>query len=92
LKARLIKRFTPDGYDWSGLVIGRRHKHRWTCIGACVECYMRMGLKLRKYGVGLLGLGSGLLDPILPIRLCTDTALRLLTLQDKADSEAASGT
>jgi hypothetical protein len=99
MKERLLKKFLPDGYDWFGLVIGRRRKHCWTCIGACVEAYARLSkeeaqrgitiVKLRKYGVGLFGLGTGFCDPICPIRVATDPALRILDTNDQTAHNAA---
>jgi hypothetical protein len=42
------------------------------------------------YGTGLLGLGTGLFDPIMPVRLLGDKAYRLVDLKDRAAFEAAS--
>ncbi|HEY9778378.1 MAG TPA: hypothetical protein V6C81_31740 [Planktothrix sp.] len=99
LKEKLLKKVLPDGYDWFGLAIGHRRKHSWTCIGACVEAYARLideekkagrpVPKTRKYGIGLFGLGTGFADPIAPIKVMTDPAMRLLDLNDKAEFEAA---
>lgn len=71
--------FTTTGYDWVGLFVGVKARNRWTCIGACAEWYHRNRVKMRHYGTGLLGIGTGLLDPIQPQRFLTDPALELLT-------------
>ena len=34
-----------SGYDWLGLFMGRLAPHRWTCIGACLELYRRLGVQ-----------------------------------------------
>lgn len=73
------------GYDWPGLLIGTRSSVRWTCIGVCLELYQRLGIKTKRYGTGLLGLGIGLLNPIKPVRFLDDPAFVLLT---EADREA----
>lgn len=71
--------FTTTGYDWLGLFIGVKASNRWTCIGACAEWYKRNRVPMRHYGTGLLGIGTGLLDPIQPQRFLTDPSLELLT-------------
>lgn len=81
----LRKKFRVTGYDWMGLLTGRRAPDRWTCIGACLELYSRLGIKTHQYGTGLLGLGTGLLDPIMPVRFLADPAFRLLTVKDQAE-------
>src|SRR5207253_10778312 len=65
-KKWLIWRFTATGYDWLGLFTGRIAKHNWTCIAACLELDHRLGIKTDRYGTGLLGLGTGVFDPIMP--------------------------
>lgn len=83
---RLIeKKFPITGYDWFGLFTGRLARDHWTCVGACLELFRRIGVKTNKYGTGLFGLGTGVLDPIMPVRFLDDQALRLLT---EADAEA----
>jgi hypothetical protein len=94
LKEKLLKKILPDGYDWFGMAIGRRRKHSWTCIGACIEAYARLSkeekkrgvraVQLREYGVGLFGWGTGIADPIVPIRVMTDPALHLMNQHDRA--------
>ncbi|MCC6976687.1 MAG: hypothetical protein IT343_00090 [Candidatus Melainabacteria bacterium] len=76
-------KFKVTGYDWFGLLTGRRAASHWTCIGACLELYARLGVKTNRYGTGLLGLGTGLLDPIMPVRFLSDPAFVLLTEEDK---------
>jgi len=79
VKSRLSKKFVVTGYDWMGLFIGRRQADHWTCIAACLELFWRMGLPMRQYGTGLLGLGTGLLDPIMPARFLDDPEFVLIT-------------
>lgn len=88
-KGFLAKKFRATGYDWVGLLIGQRHRDRWTCIGICLELYHRLGIKTGNYGTGALGLGTGVLDPIKPARFLSDPAFRVLSDKDKAEFEAA---
>lgn len=85
VKNFLRKKLRVTGYDWMGLLTGRRAEDRWTCIGACLELYSRLGIKTHQYGTGLLGLGTGLLDPIMPVRFLADPAFRILTVKDQAE-------
>ncbi len=78
----LLKVYRCTGYDWLGMLFGRLPPHRWTCIGAALELYHRMGIKTNPYGTGLLGFGTSLLDPIMPVRFLADPAFRLLTKDD----------
>lgn len=87
-KAFLSKKFRVTGYDWLGLFLGRRASNRWTCIGACLELYWRLGIKMNTYGTGLLGLGTGILDPIMPVRFLSDPAFRILSEQDRLAFES----
>jgi hypothetical protein len=82
LKAPLRKIFYASGYDWFGTFMGRVTDNRWTCIGAALELYRRMGVKTNKYGTGLLGVGTTLLDPILPVRFLADPAFELITVNE----------
>jgi hypothetical protein len=75
------------GYHWVGLFIGVKARNRWTCIGACAEWYMRNRVKMRHYGTGLLGMGTGILDPIQPQRFLTDPALELLVDKHREEYE-----
>jgi len=75
--------FYSTGYDWFGTFMGRIATHRWTCIGAAVELYKRMGVKTNYYGTGLLGFGTTLFDPILPVRFLADPALELITTAEE---------
>lgn len=86
LENDLIKLFHASGYDWFGTFMGRIAKDRWTCIGACVELYRRMGVRTNYYGTGLLGFGTTLFDPIMPVRFLSDPAFILI--QDGEDKEA----
>jgi len=88
LKARVQKRFPITGYDWIGLFMGRRACDHWTCIAAVTELVWRMGRVMRWLGTGLLGLGTGLLDPIAPARFLSEPSLRLLTVEDDQASDA----
>jgi hypothetical protein len=87
-KASLARHVESSGYDWLGLFMGRLAPHRWTCIGACLELYRRLGVRTAPYGTGLLGFGTTLFDPIMPVRFLSDPAFRLLRLGDAADSAA----
>jgi len=85
----LAERTRATGYDWLGLFIGARAGDHWTCIGACLELYRRLGIKTHRYGTGLLGLGTGLFDPIMPVRFLADPAFRLLTDKDREAFEVS---
>lgn len=82
-KDRLIKATRASGYDWFGTFMGRLAPHHWTCIGASEELYRRMGIETAPYGTGLLGFGTTLFDPIMPVRFLTDPAFRLLRVEDE---------
>lgn len=88
-KAKLHKKLRVTGYDWLGLLTGQRNRDHWTCIGICLEFYHRLGIKTNEYGTGILGLGTGLFDPIKPARFLSDPAFRLLTQDDRRAFEAA---
>jgi len=80
---KLVDKKAPiTGYDWFGLFTGRLATDHWTCIGACLELLHRIGVKTNDYGTGVLGLGTGVLDPIMPVRFLADKAFRLLTEED----------
>jgi hypothetical protein len=83
MKNWLFGKIRATGYDWPGLFIGARANNRWTCIGACLELYHRLGVKTHRYGTGLLGLGTGILDPIMPVRFLSDPAFSLLSETSK---------
>ena len=83
-KEWLIAKTKSTGYDVIGLFVGRRTSNHWTCIGACLELYRRLGIRTNNYGTGLLGLGTGLFDPIMPVRFLSDRAFCYLTQDDKA--------
>ncbi len=53
MKNFLRKKFRVSGYDWMGLLTGRRAEDRWTCIGACLELYSRLGIKTKPVRDGL---------------------------------------
>ncbi|MBS1995536.1 MAG: hypothetical protein JSS86_04465 [Cyanobacteria bacterium SZAS LIN-2] len=76
------KKLPITGYDWFGLFTGRLASDHWTCIGTCLDLLHRIGVKTNDYGTGVLGLGTGLLDPIMPVRFLSDRAFRLLTEDD----------
>jgi hypothetical protein len=88
-KAKLVTKtkWTTTGYDWIGLFIGFKTRNRWTCIAACAEWYARLRVPMRHYGTGLLGVGTGLLDPIQPQRFMSDKNLHLLNDADRAEFE-----
>jgi hypothetical protein len=84
-KEWLIRSLHTSGYDWLGLFMGRLAPHRWTCIGACLELYRRLGVRTSPYGTGLLGFGTTLFDPIMPVRFLSDPAFRLLAARTRPD-------
>jgi len=86
-RAWLLRRLHTEGYDWLGLFMGRLARDRWTCIGACLELYRRLGVATNPYGTGLLGVGTTLFDPIMPVRFLSDPAFDLLV--EKRNSEPA---
>jgi hypothetical protein len=86
--ALVNKKFPITGYDWVGLFSGRNAPDHWICITSNLELLHRLGVATKRFGVGLLGFGTGLLDPIQPVRVLTDPAFRLLTLADKAAFES----
>jgi hypothetical protein len=75
LKARLH----TSGYDWFGTFMGRTCNNRWTCIGSALVLYHKMGVRTNPYGTGLLGFGTSIFDPILPVRFLADPAFELIT-------------
>jgi hypothetical protein len=91
LREALAPRLESAGYDWVGLFMGRLAPHRWTCIGACLELYRRLGIPTDSYGTGLLGFGTTLLDPIMPVRFLSDPAFRLLSTPDRDATGDAGG-
>jgi hypothetical protein len=84
LRNFINKKVPVSGYDWWGLFTGRLAGDHWTCIGAVLELYARVGVKTNAYGTGLFGLGTGILDPIKPVRFLGDPAFRLLDQNDRA--------
>lgn len=87
-KERLARALHASGYDWLGLFMGRLATDRWTCIGACLELYERLGVKTNAYGTGLLGFGTTLFDPIMPVRFLSDPAFCPLAREPRAASGA----
>lgn len=79
LSSKLKRFFHASGYDWFGTFMGRIAADRWTCIGAAVELFRRMNVPINRYGTGLLGVGTTLLDPIMPVRFLADPALKIIT-------------
>jgi hypothetical protein len=47
-----------------------------------------MGVQLNYYGTGLLGFGTSLFDPILPVRFLADPAFVLITQNEVGGKEA----
>lgn len=71
------------GYDWFGLVFGRTKMTRFTCVGSVQELLWRMGITLDQYfGTGLLGLGTTILDPVMPARFFNLKCYRMITEAD----------
>jgi hypothetical protein len=92
IMTKLRKKLRVTGYDWAGLFIGHQSRAHWTCIACCEEWDERMSLPTKRQGTGLLGLGTGLLDPIMPVRFLEDKAYRLLTTSDLASFQATTAT
>lgn len=61
---------------------------RWTCIGAWLELYQRLGVQTNAYGTGLLGFGTTLFDPIMPVRFLSDPFFRLLSRETRPKPDA----
>ncbi len=93
LQARLYDYLKQTGYDYVGLFMGRLTQDHWTCIAACLELYKRVGITTRPYGTGLLGLGSTIFDPIMPVRFLDDPAFELLTktYEENSNNAVANG-
>jgi len=84
-KDKLKTKMHTSGYDWFGTFMGRTTEDRWTCIGAALVLYHRMGVHTNPYGTGLLGFGTSIFDPILPVRFLADPAFELIT-KDEAQA------
>jgi hypothetical protein len=53
---------------------------RFTCVGSVQELLWRMGITLDHYfGTGLLGLGTTILDPVMPARFFNLKSYRMIT-------------
>lgn len=87
VKTWLRAKFTPTGYDYRGLFVGVSRKHAWTCVGGVLEAFKRVGIPMKNWGTGFFGIGTGFLDPIVPVRFLSEPKLRLLTADDKAAFE-----
>ena len=87
-RERLERALHSSGYDWLGLFMGRLTRERWTCIGACLELYRRLGVTTNAYGTGLLGFGTTLFDPIMPVRFLSDPAFLLLSEENPPEPNA----
>jgi hypothetical protein len=87
-KERLTRALHASGSDWLGLFMGRLTEDRWTCIGACLELYQRLGVQTNGYGTGLLGFGTTLFDPIMPERFLSDPSFRLLSRETRPEPDA----
>jgi len=86
----ILSKVLPTGYDFSGQYTGLVHNDHWTCMGACLELLEKIGAgTARQYGTGLLGLGTGLLNPLMPIRLVREPTYRLLRTADRDALELA---
>lgn len=83
-RAALNKILLPiTGYDWFGLAFGRTKMTRFTCVGSVQELLWRMGITLDQYfGTGLLGLGTTVLDPVMPARFFNLKCYRMITEAD----------
>jgi hypothetical protein len=61
------------GYYWKGLWCGAESKEpEWTCISFVLVLLHRIGVKTCRHAIGLFGLGTGILDPIIPVNFATD--------------------
>jgi hypothetical protein len=83
-KNYLKQHIKTSGYDWFGTFMGRTCENRWTCIGSALVLYHKLGVRTNPYGTGLLGFGTSILDPILPVRFLADPAFKLITIDEKA--------
>lgn len=96
-KDKIKARLQWDGYDYLGVIVGLRRKHTWTCFGSTLEAYFRLCKEmerrgrprkfLRHYGSGALGIGTGIFDPLVVVRLLDEPELHLFSLDDKAAFE-----
>jgi len=87
VRTRLEKELHQSGYDWFGTFMGRVTQEHWTCIGACVALYKQMGVSMNHYGTGLLGFGTTLFDPIMPMRFLSDPAFELIKTSENMQAE-----
>jgi hypothetical protein len=87
-KDTLKAKCQTSGYDWFGTFMGRTCDNRWTCIGSALVLYHKMGVRTNPYGTGLLGFGTSVFDPILPVRFLADPAFELIT---KDEAKVATG-
>lgn len=86
-----------DGYDYLGIANGRRRKHAWTCIGACLEAWYRFCKEmerrgrprpyLRNRGIGFAGIGTGVADPLVVCDLLDEAELHLITVADQPEGD-----
>jgi hypothetical protein len=77
-----------SGYDWLGLVNGRVAPDHWICIVAALEHSRRRSIKTARYGLGLLGLGTGWFDATNPDFVLSDPNYRLLSIADQRTWQA----
>jgi hypothetical protein len=88
-KVKLEEAVHATGYDWFGTFMGRVAPDRWTCIGACLALYKQMGVQTNHYGTGLLGFGTTIFDPIMPVRFLADPAFELVKASEQRQAEPA---
>lgn len=82
-KAWVLKKYLPTGYDWRGCYAGFIARDRWTCMGACLRVLRTIGVKTKHYGTGIMGLGTGLLNPLQPARFLSEPNFRYLDKEDQ---------
>ena len=80
---KLRQKCHVSGYDWLGLITGRVPTDHWICIVAALEHSRRRSIKTARYGLGLLGLGTGWFDATNPDYVLSDPNYRLLTVADQ---------
>lgn len=72
VEKQMKKRYST-GYYWMGLWVGVESKRpEWTCISCVLVLLHRVGMKTARHALGLFGLGTGTLDPIIPVNFVTD--------------------
>jgi hypothetical protein len=87
LKTRLQAKWQPTGYDPISMRVGTHRDGLWTCHWIVLKTLEHAGVPVEAHESGLLGLGTGFLNPPYPVSLMADRHFRLLTLADKLQFE-----